>query len=454
MKKYLTLCLLISIFLIPITRAVTCDPTISWKIDAQFYVGETGKLIADIKNPCNVTFDVKTEVNTQKTFDYIKVYSVSSEDQKPMPKPHAVKIGSTMSYVELGKKDTDDSKKKIVYFIQPDELTLPGTYTLYENFYVDDELKESKEIQITVRKPIQITHTLPISVRLGFPFSSSVSINNLGNEIISSLKVCVASPNNIVSFSEPCKTWSNIPSKYTDKFNFIVNGLIPGDHQNSIEIKTDYTTYTALTVSDSYIHPSLKITTTQGGIPSLSYSTIRGSENLTFQITNKGNGTAFNCFSTITSNCQLNASSLVSSTKSGENYLYDIDCNDEIPVKGGSNIILTFNPAEITPSCYVKGAISYKDGTGKPFQVDFANVYLQTTTTTIQSTTNKQGKNILYIVLILLIVVAVIAVLVFLKYRKPEVYAKVIQPFKKLFEKIKEVFNKFKPNKNSQQKNE
>ena len=432
--------------MIPIARAATCEPTISWAIDSQFFVGETGKLIATIKNACDTTFNIKTEVNTEKTLGYIKVYSVASEDQKPMPKSHSVNVGSTTVYVELGKKDTDEDTKKVVYFIQPDEMipiTSSGTYyTLYENFYVDDVLKQSKEIQINVKKPLQVTYKLPTSIRLGTPFSSSITINNLGAEILSSLKVCFSSPDNVVSFSEPCKTWTNIPSKYTDTFNFIVTGLMPGSYQNQINAKIDYITYTGLTISESYNHPSLMITTTQAGTPSLSYSFIRGTGNLTLQITNKGNGTAFNCLATINSpaDCVLNSSYLKSFTKSGEGNVYEIECGDEISLKESSIIILTFNPAEITSSCLIKGMISYKDGTGKSFETTINNFYLKPTTTTIPATTRKGGINFLYIIIILIIIVIVIALLVFLKYRKPEIYAKVIQPFQKIFEKIKVIF--------------
>ena len=436
MKKSLMSCFLVLMFLIPISRAVTCEPTISWTIDSQFYTGETSKLIATINNACDTTFNIKTEVNTEKTYGYIKVYSVSSEDQKPMPKAHSVNVGSTMAYVELGKVNTDDSQKKVVYFIQPDELTLPGTYTLYENFYVEDVLKQSKEIQITVKKPIQMTYRLPTSISIGSPYSSSISINNIGNEIISSLKVCLSSPDNVVSFSEPCKTWSNIPSKYTDTFNFIITGLTPGNYENSIEVKADYTTYTGLTVSEQYINPSLKITTTQAGTPSLSFSTIRGSGNLTFKITNKGNGTAYNCFATITSpvDCLLNSSFLISSTRSGENNVYEIDCGNEIQRNSLSNMILIYNPAETT-NCLIKGTISYKDGTGKSLETKITDFYVQTTTTTAPPTPIKKEKNTLYLSLIVIIIVVII-VLVFLKYRKPEIFAKMIKPFQKILERI------------------
>ncbi len=443
MRKFLISCLLVLIFLIPIANAATCEPTISWKIDSQFFTGETSHLIATIKNSCDTTFNVKTEVNTQKTYGYIKVYSSSSEDQKPMPKTHIVNVGSTMVYIELGSKDTDDSEKKIVYFIQPDELVLPGTYTLYENFYVDDVLKQSKEIQITVKKPIQTTYKLPISIKLGTPFSSSVSINNLGHEIISSLKVCLSSVDNVVSFSEPCKTWTNIPSKFTDTFNFIVNGLVPGSYQNQIKVKIDYTTYTGLTVSEEYNHPSLTITTTQSGTPYLPYSIIRRIGNLTLQMTNKGNGTAYNCFVTITSpaDCLLNSSSLTSFTKSGESNVYEIECPNEIPVKSTSNIILTFDPNEVTSSCIIRGTISYKDGTGKSLETKIKDFYVKPPTTTIPPRTGKEGRNTLFLILTVVIIV-IVGVLIFLKYRKPEIYAKIVKQFQNILEKIKKIFKK------------
>lgn len=436
MKKSLISCFVVLLFLIPISRAATCEPTISWTIDSQFFAGETSKLVATINNGCDTTFNIKTEVNTEKTNGYIKVYSVSSEDQKPMPKAHSVNVGSTMAYVELGKANTDDSKKKIVYFIQPDELTLPGTYTLYENFYVDDVLKQSKEIQITVKKPIQMSYRLPTTVSIGSPYSSSISMNNIGTEIISSLKVCLSSPDNVVSFSESCKTWSNIPSKYIDTFNFIVTGLAPGNYENSIEVKADYTTYTGLTVSEQYINPSLKITTKEAGNPSLSYSVIRGSGNLTFKITNKGNSSAYNCIATITSpvDCPLNSTFLISSTQSDGSNVYEIDCGDEIPKNNLLNMILTYTPG-INPSCVIKGTISYKDGTGKSIETKINDLYVQTPTTTIPSKPVKQEKNTLYLSLIVIIIVVII-VLVFLKYRKPEIFEKIIKPFQKILERI------------------
>jgi hypothetical protein len=291
-------------------------------------------------------------------------------------------------------------------------------------------------------------------MRFGDPLSSTVSINNIGTEIISSLKVCLSSPDNVVSFSEPCKTWSNIPSKYTDTFNFFVNSITPGEHENPVEIKVDYTTFTGLSISDTYKQPSLIISTAQAGVPYLSYSTIRGSGNLTLQMANKGNGTAYNCIATIIApiDCPLNSNSLISSTKSGENNVYEIRCGNEIPVKSGSNLILNFNTTDITPSCFIRGTISYRDGTGKTVQTSISNFYLETTTTTTKPVIDKkEGKSVIYIVL--LSIAVIIIVLVFLKYKKPEIFAKIVQPFKKILERILATFNKPKPNKRNNKEN-
>jgi hypothetical protein len=437
MKKSLIACFVVLVFLIQISRAATCDPTISWVIDSQFFTGETSKLVATIRNACDTTFNVKTEVNTEKTYGYIKVYSVSSEDQKPMPKAHSVNVGSTMAYLEIGKTGTDDSQKKVVYFIQPDELALPGTYTLYENFYVEDVLKQSKEIQITVKKPLQLTYRIPNSIRIDKPSDASININNLGTEILSSLKICLSSVDNVVSFSESCKTWTNIPSKFADTFNLILNGVVPGSYQNEIKVKTDYTTYTGLTVSDSYDYPSLMITTTQAGIPSLSYSFTRGIRYMVLKMYNKGNTTAYDCFVTISSpiNCVLNSINLTSSTKIDNNNVYGIKCGYLIPVKGSSEITLFFEPTEISPSCLITGTISYKDGTGKPFGTKISEFFIKQPIITPPKTDQKKMTT-LYIIILVAIVIDIFAFLIFLKYKKPETYAKVVQPFKKILERI------------------
>jgi len=437
MKWSIILCLLVLV-LIPTVRALDCYPTISWKIDSQFYIGETSKLIATITNPCNENIRAITEINTQETYGYIKVYTVPSELETPIPKPHDINTGSPMVSIELDKAGEDEAKQKVVFFIQPDEFTPLGTYTLYENFYVEGELRDTKEVTITVKKPLQITYQLPTTMKFGTPFSASITINNIGAESLKSLKICVSSPENIVSFSESCKTWTNIPSKYTDKFSFTVNSLVPGDYQNAIKVDIYYTAYTGLNVVDSYNHPSIKITTTQPAttslsVPLLSYSPVRKNENLTLQITNKGNSTAYRCIATLTypDDCPLEASSLISSSKSEEGNVYEIDCGSEIPAKGSSKIILTFNPDEINPSCFIKGTISYRDSSGKLLQTDISNIYLQAMTTTIRPFIPvEEGKSSLYIILLVIVVIIVI-VFVFLKYKKPEVFAKIVQFFQK-----------------------
>jgi len=453
MKKSLILCLLVLV-LIPITRALDCYPTISWRMDSQFYIGETSKLIATITNPCDENIRAVTEINTQETYGYIKVYTVPSELENPTPKPHDINTGSPMVSVELDKAGEDEAKQKVVFYIQPDELTPLGTYTIYENFYVEGELRDTKEVTITVKKPLQITYQLPSSMKFGTPFSASITINNIGTESLKTLKICVSSPENIVSFSESCKTWTNIPSKYTDKFSFTVNSIIPGDYQNAIKVDIYYTPYTSLNVYDSYNQPSLKITTTQSATPSLSfpqlsYTPIRKNENLTLQITNRGNGSAYRCIATLTypDDCPLEASSLISSSKSDEGNIYEIDCGSEIPIKSGSSIILTFKPDEIKPSCFIKGMISYRDSTGKILQTGISNLYLQAMTTTIKPfIPPNHEKNILYIILIA--IVAIIAVvLVFLKYKKPLIWQKLVGSVKTLFSRISLIFKKPKLNK-------
>jgi len=439
MRKSLILGFIVLLFFIQIVRAqTTCEPTVSWAIDSQFYRGETSHLIATIRNGCDTTFNIKTEVKTEMTYGYIKIYSASSEDQKPMPKPHSVNVGSNTVYTEIGKTGTDDSVKKVVYFIQPDELILPGTYTLYEDFYVDDKLKQSKEIQITVKNPLQVTYKLPISMKIGTPSNVILNINNLGTEIISSLQICLSSANNVISFSESCKTWTNIPSKFTDTLNLILNGLVPGSYQNEIKIKTDYTTYTGLTMSDSYEQPSLAITATQAGIPSLSYSFARATRYLVLKMYNKGNSTAYNCFATITSsnNCFLNSANLTSSTRVGDNTVYGIECADYIPVKSSSNVTLTFDPAQISPSCLITGVISYKDGSGKNFETKISEFFIKPSIKPVTKTDNKKMTT-LYIIILVAIVIDIFGFLIFLKHKKPETYAKVVKASEKFMEKTK-----------------
>lgn len=444
MKKYLILALFLSLFLIPIARAVICEPTVTWSIDSQFYVGETGKLIANSDNPCEDDYKVKVEVNSEKTQGYVKVYTVFSEDQAPMPRIHTTEAVSASSEYILDQKGGEGSKKKIIFFIQPDELTLPGTYSLFENFYIKGVLKQSKEVRIQVLKPFLVSNKIPSLVKFNTPYSSSITINNAGTEIINSLKICLSSPDDVVSFSDLCKTWTNLPSKYVDTFNFILTGLSPGSYQNIININMNYTTYTGLTVSDSYILPSLMITTTQTGAPSLSYSFTRGTGSFNLLMSNKGNGTAFNCLMKMSSptDCLLNSSYLKSYTKSGDANFYEVECGDEIPLKGSSNIIFTFNHQDISTPCLIKGIISYKDGTGKSFETKINDFTLTQLTTTIPPEIPEKKVSIFVIIVILIIVAMIIIELVYLKYKKPEIYTKITQPFKKIFEKISQVIKK------------
>jgi hypothetical protein len=440
MKKFLIACLLTSIFFIPIIRAETlCYPTISWKIDSQFFIGETGKLIANLDNPCEVNKKVKVEVNAKRTEGYIKVYSAFSEDQKPLPRTHDMQADiSSVDYI-LDRKGLEESKKKIVFFIQPDEKTLQGTYTLYENFYVEGELRESKEVSISVSKPIKLTYKIPTSLKFNTPTASSVSINNAGTEIISYLKMCLSANDDVVSFSEKCKTWTNIPSRYTDTFNFMTTGLSPGSYQNIIKVDMDYTTYTGLAVSDSYYLPSLTITTTQKGIPDLSYSLATRVGSLNLVVNNKGNGTAYNCLARIKSpyNCPLNSTNLKKYVKTDEVNVYEIDCGIEIPVKESSSAILTFKRAEIAYPCLIEGSISYKDGTGKIYETRMKEYYLNPVTTTIPTKIPEKKMPTFLIITILVVIAMIVVELLFLKYKRPETYAKIVQSLKKIFEKIK-----------------
>jgi hypothetical protein len=187
----------------------------------------------------------------------------------------------------------------------------------------------------------------------------------------------------------------------------------------------------------------LAITTTQTGTPYLSYSFIRGKGQLTLQMTNRGNGTAYNCLVSIISpaNCPLNSSSLRSYTKSDEGDVYEIECDKEIPVKGYSNVILTFHPDEIGFSCVIKGSITYVEGTGKLLQTKINNFYPKTTTTIPPRIPEKKIGSF-YIIVILIVAIMIIVEFVYLKSKKPELYAKATQPLKKIFEWIKKIFEK------------
>lgn len=416
MRKDLIICVFALTFFILIknSMAVDCIPTASWKVDSQFYVGETSKLIATITNNCNKSYEVKTEINTEKTYGYIKVYRVISEDESPRPKIHS---DTTSGIVEtlLESKET----KKIVYFIQPDETTLSGRFILYENLYIGGELKDTKEISINVAKPLQITYGLPQEVKFNAQTSSSVSIINKGFEMIESLKICLSSPIDVVSFSEECKTWEKIPSNFNDKFNLMLTGLNPGKYENAILVKTDYKTYTGIDLSETYYVPSIRITTQQTGSPSLSYQMKKGNNNLTIAITNQGKGNAYDCNLLLYSPlaCKLNSDSLTRSTSSEEYNIYEIEGKNEILADESFAIVFNFNSSQITPPCMLRGSISYKDGSGNVIQKEISNYDLIPVATTTVPAKKVTQKNSIYVILIAIIAVVII-VFVFLRLKR------------------------------------
>jgi len=160
-------------------------------------------------------------------------------------------------------------------------------------------------------------------------------------------------------------------------------------------------------------------------------------------MTNKGNGTAYNCIATITSpaDCLLNSNTLISSTKIGESNFYEIECGNEISKSSISKIILTYNPAEITPSCLIRGTISYKDGTGKSLETRITDFYVQPpTTTTIPPISGGQKRNVLYIIVIVLVVVIIVVLLLY-KYRRKDVENS-IKRIEETIKRIKELRSK------------
>ena len=410
MRKGLLICFLVFTFLIFIenTYAADCKPTVSWMIDSQFYVGETGKLVATVNNNCDKTFDVRTEVNAERTENYIKVYKVQSEDEKPRPKTHDVSGGLSYSYVSLGKGE----KENVVYFIQPDEQALAGSYVLFENHYVEGELEQSKEIKIRVSDPIRVTYSIPIQLQVNYPTLSTLTINNMGTEIITSLKICLTSADSIVSFTESCKSWANLPSGFTDKFTLYINGLIPGIYEDAIKVYIDYTTFTGLDVSETYSHPTLKITAVQTEIPSLSYTTTKSTESITFQITNAGNGIAYDCYMKIASpvNCFINSSDIANFTQSSRNNSYLIGCPDLILPGVYHSTTINFNPAQITPSCQITGSIFYKDSFGEVHETKISRFNLVEVVTTVPIILKTDRNYTWYIIIIAIIAVTVILV--------------------------------------------
>lgn len=446
MRKSLLICFLILTFLILIGNALAaeCKPTVSWKIDPQFYVGETGKLVATVNNGCDKTFDVKTEVNAERTEGYIKIYKVQSEDETPRPKSHLTEGGLSYSYNSLEKGE----KANIVYFVQPDEQALaPGSYTLFENFYVEGELQESKEIKITVSKSVTVTYQIPSQLRLNNPTTSTLTINNMGTEIITSLKICLYSTDNVVSFSESCKSWVNLPSRFTDKFTIYINGLIPGTYQNAIKITADYHTFTGLDVSDTYYQPSLKISAVQGEKPELSYTAAKSDESMTFSMENNGNGIAYDCVINLASpvNCFLNSSDIANYTKASiltkpPTNSYLIRCSDLILPGDKSVTTINFVPSQVTSPCPISGSIVYKDSFGVKYETKISSFNLVETVTTIPLVPKTERNYTWYIIIAAVVAIAVILVI----FKVPKVRNFLSQKFPKLAEKLSKIISRFR----------
>jgi len=412
--------------------AVECKPSVSWRIDSQFYVGETSKLVATINSNCDKTFDVRTEVNAERTEGYIKIYKVQAEDETPRPKTHDTSGGLSYAYNSIKKGE----RESVVFFIQPDELALAGSYVLFENYYLDGELEQSRETKIIVSKPIRMAYQIPAQLRVNYPTLSTLTINNIGTEIITSLKICL-SPTNIVSFSESCKSWTNLPSRFQDKFTLNILGLIPGTYEDAIEVNVDYTTFTGLDISETYSHPTLKITAVANEIPSLSYKEVATAESLTFQITNGGNGIAYDCNIRLTSsvNCFMNSSDIANFTKTSSSNSYLIGCPDIILPGKKSDTTVNFNPDQITSPCQITGSIFYKDSFGGTYETEISRFNLVEVATTMPLTPKTDRNYIWYTIIIAIAAVAVILIV----FKVPKVRNFLSQKLSKLRRKeIKE----------------
>jgi len=431
MKKVLLICFLVLVLLISIkdAYAVECKPTVSWRIDSQFYVGETGKLVATVNSNCDKTLDVRTEVNAERTEGYIKVYKVQSEDEKPRPKTHDISGGLSYAYTSIEKGEGVN----VIYFIQPDELALPGSYVLFENYYLEGEQEQSREVKIRVSKPIRMIYSIPSQLQVNYLTLSTLTINNMGTEIITSLKVCLSSANGIVSFSESCKSWINLPSGFTDKFTLYINGLVPGTYEDAIEVSVDYTTFTGLDVLETYYHPSLRITAVQGEIPSLSYEVTKTDESLTFQIDNGGNGIAYDCNIKLTSpaSCFINSSEIVSFTKSGSYNSYLTGCSDIILPGDKSVKTINFDPSQITSSCLMSGSIFYKDSLGEAHETEISKFNLVEAVTTVSTIPETDRNYIWYTIIIAIAAVAAILIV----FKVPKVRNFLSQKFHKPVDK-------------------
>jgi hypothetical protein len=343
----------------------------------------------------------------------------------------------------------------VVYFIQPDEQALAGSYVIFENFYVDDEQKESKETKITVSDTIKVNYQIPAQLQLNKPTLSTLTINNFGTEIVTSLKICLSSPDNVVSFSESCKSWTNLPSGYNDKFTVYINGLIPGTYQNQIKATIDYTTFTGLAVSKTYYQPSLQISATKTEKPSLSYTVTKTNESIIFSIKNDGDGIAYDCLVKLASpaNCFINSSDIANYTKvsilinpPAEN-TYLIRCSDLILPNDKSVTTINFNPSQINPPCSVSGSIFYKDGLGDSHETKISKFNLIETVTTLPIKDFKDRKtNNLYILIIAIVTIAVILVV----FKVPKVRNFLSQKLSKITQRLSKLLKK---KSNGEQKN-
>jgi hypothetical protein len=458
MKKTLFLCLLllISLNLVKDVKAQDCKPTVSWKTET-YYVGETGKLIATVSNGCSSGFDVKTSVDSEKAYGYVKVYQVSSINEVPTPVKHSESVSNTTASFFLEGND----KKEIIYFLQPDEQTLAGTYKLYGNLLVSNKLEDSKEITITVKEPLTISYSLPSSLKIDSPYTAKITIKNNGPELIKRLNLCLSSTADlIISFSKNCKTWASLPTGYQDTFTFQITAnreAIPNVYYNKLKVKFDYTTFTGLTVDDTYSHPSITISAATGKPPQLSYKTSKTDKNITFYITNEGEGTAYDCNLKLTTpaDCSLNSESMTREVKGIDNNVYEIDCGEQIIQDDFTTTLLTFDPSQITPPCMVSGSILFEDSAKRALKTELTNIALipivETTTSSVIGSGADRSKLIIFVVLIIIVVIMALPFIVRIyrkrKAKQYEAYQDIIENKEKTKSEEKKVEEKPKEEK-------
>jgi len=408
MKK-ISFILGISLFLIVLgnVKAAECQISYSYSI-TPLYIGETGKLKITIKNPCEISVRVRTEVLTGQTFGYIKVYYVEDETQTPHAVRHEETYGTTAHEFSLDEGSTEE----VVYFVQPDEKTPTGNYILYLKIYADNDLIDTREIRVMVSDPLPVTYSIPSSIKLNMPQKASVKVNNRGSEIMDYIKIYLSSPNGVVKFSQWYYSWSDFPPQHSDTFEFMITSNVkrPDDYQDAVEVRVEYKTYTGLLVTKSYTLPWLKITPYQEGPPSLSYRVEKTDENLTFFITNNGKSVAFECILKLNTptDCKLSSDALEKFTPSLEKNVYELKCGDEIDVDEYTSTVIYFNRSELTRTCYITGTISFKDTYGKSYQVQVGNVSIRPLVTTTVYQEEKRERSIYPILGTILILIVLI----------------------------------------------